>query len=211
MSTTTTTHKPTLKVCTVCSANQNRSMEAHRVLEAAGYTVSSFGTGSMVRLPGPSLNRPNTYAFGTPYNDIYKDLEKKDVKLYTHNGVLTMLNRNRKIKEAPQRWIEHKQTFDVVFTCEERCFDIVCHDLMNRGAPLNKLVHVINVDIKDNHEDAKIGAKGILELANMLEEAQDEISGSGSGGDVDTKVMEIIEKWQKNHKNLPAYYSPAYF
>lgn len=190
-----------LQVCTVCSANQNRSMEAHRVLKEAGYNVESYGTGTVVRLPGPSINKPNTYSFGTPYNEIYKDLEKKDVRLYTANGVLTMLNRNRKIKDHPQRWVEHKKVFDVVFTCEERCFDIVCHDLMNRGSPLNKLVHVINVEIKDNHEDAKVGARGILDLANMLSKADD----------VDSEIMKILEAWQTGHTNLPAYYSPAYF
>lgn len=199
--TMSTTPVSELRFCTVCAANQNRSMEAHRVLKQAGYNVESYGTGSVVRLPGPSIDRPNTYSFGTPYDEIYKDLEKQDPRLYTANGVLMMLDRNRKIKDHPQRWIEHKRTFDVVFTCEERCFDVVCYDLMNRGAQLNKLVHIINVEIKDNHEEAKVGARGILELASRLSKAMD----------LDTEIMSILDVWQKDHQNLPTLYSPAFF
>ncbi|VVT56953.1 uncharacterized protein SAPINGB_P005440 [Magnusiomyces paraingens] len=176
-------------------------MEAHRVLKKAGYIVESYGTGSAVRLPGSSIDRPNTYSFGTPYKTMYNDLSKKDIRLYTANGVLTMLDRNRKIKDHPERWIEHKRIFDVVFTCEERCFDAVCYDLMNRGANINKLVHVINVEIKDNHEEAYVGARGILDLANRFSEAKD----------LDTEIMSILTLWQDDHKNLPVLYSPAYF
>ncbi|EFE44564.1 hypothetical protein TRV_00657 [Trichophyton verrucosum HKI 0517] len=235
-----------LKFCTVCAANQNRSMEAHNRLSAppSSYSVISFGTGSLVRLPGPSITQPNVYNFNTvSYSQIYDELQAKDPRLYRNNGVLPMLERNKGVKWGPERFqdwcpgmprLEHVSrgdkgslgteggVVDVIITCEERCWDAVVEDLMNRGSPLNRPVHVFNVDIRDNHEEALVGSKGILDLANRLNEVADEerrLNGpngwdQGTGDarrGFDERVPEILAKWQEKWPNLPALWTLSWF
>lgn len=140
-----------------------------------------------------------------------------------------MLKRNSGVKESPQRWQDNAAdgAFDVVFTFEERVFDMVidgtlivlfvlpinellksnfsfcwllellrvawflgltqiiivpyccssyidCHfsvliaDLENRETKLLKLALVINLDVKDNHEEAAIGGKLALDLCQRV-------------------------------------------
>jgi RNA polymerase II subunit A C-terminal domain phosphatase SSU72 len=217
-------------------------MEAHLQLALAEYPVISFGTGSQVRLPGPSITQPNVYQFNvTSYDSMYKQLESKDPRLYRVNGVLNMIDRNRHIKWGPERWQDWKigvprlahptdkgaigsegGIVDVVFTCEERCWDAVIDDLNNRGAPLNRPVHVINVDIRDNTEEALVGGRAILDLATCLvKAAQEERENQGGSGwsdghgsarnAFDEKVPEIIAEWQGRFPQLPALWTLAWF
>ena len=115
-----------LRYAVICASNQNRSMEGHDLFQKNGFNISSFGTNTVVRLPGPNPETPNVYNFGTTYEEMYEELDKSDHTLYAQNGVLNMLNRNRQIKHAPARFQENRDEFDVIFTCEEKCFDAVC-------------------------------------------------------------------------------------
>jgi RNA polymerase II subunit A C-terminal domain phosphatase SSU72 len=217
-------------------------MEAHLQLAAANLPTISFGTGSLVRLPGPTIHQPNVYHFNsTTYKEIHQELATQNTPLYTANGLLNMLGRNLTIKGFPERfqdWVpgkprlEHAKdqgsagteagVVDIVITCEERCFDAVLDDLHNKGGKLNRPVHVFNVDIKDNHEEALVGGKGILDLALSLNEAagkERDIHGDDNGWDrgsgsaragFDERVPEILAAWQERWPNLPALWSLAW-
>jgi len=175
------------KIAVVCSSNQNRSMEAHSFLSKKGFNVESFGTGNMVKLPGPAPDKPNIYDFSITYDAMYRDLMQKDYELYTQNGILHMLDRNRRIKSNPQRFQDSKKRFDLVISCEERVYDQILEDFENREKNDEQAVHLINIDIQDNHEEATIGAFMICELVTML----------FSSDDLDNEVDEILQDFEQ--------------
>ena len=266
-------------------------MEAHlRLTTSAPQTASSlnpheplpcisFGTGSQVRLPGPSATQPNVFAFnGTSYAAMHAQLASQDERLYTHNGILTMLERNKGVKWGPERWQDWRVgvprvgrrpwsqgvtssavtdtgegkgeptedfstdrgaegteagVVDVVITCEERCWDAVVDDLLSRGSPLNRPVHVFNIDIKDNHEEALVAGGAIVELADALQKAASEERGewlmksggpvggegedafakgeAGARGSFDERVPDVLAEWQERWPGLPALWTLAWF
>ncbi|KAK9688733.1 hypothetical protein RND81_09G007300 [Saponaria officinalis] len=186
-----------LRYAMVCSSNQNRSMESHFVLKKQGFDVSSYGTGTQVKLPGPSIREPNVYDFGTPYKLMYEELRRKDPELYKRNGILPMLKRNLSVKLAPQRWQDNADdgAFDVVFTFEERVFDMVAEDLHNRDQVLMKPVAIINLEVKDNHEEAAIGARLTLDLCQELEATESWVD----------KIDDIISTFERQHRRKIFY------
>uniref|UniRef100_A0A8C8ZR94 RNA polymerase II subunit A C-terminal domain phosphatase SSU72 n=1 Tax=Prolemur simus TaxID=1328070 RepID=A0A8C8ZR94_PROSS len=178
---------PALQIAVVCSSNQNRSMEVHNILSKRGFNIRSFGTGNRVKLPGPSYDKPNVYDFKTTYDEMYNDLIRKDKGLYTRTGILHMLARNKRIKPRPERFQNCKDQFDLIFTCEERIYDQVVEDLNSREQETCKPVHVVNVDIPDNQEEATLGAFLICELCQCIHSLED----------VDNDISQLLLNFEK--------------
>ncbi|KAF2309144.1 hypothetical protein GH714_000813 [Hevea brasiliensis] len=160
-------------------------MEAHSLLKRQGFDVSSYGTGSHVKLPGPSLREPNVYDFGTPYKQMFDDLRRKDPDLYKRNGILPMLKRNSSVKLAPQRWQENAAdgSFDVVLSFEEK------------GSSSYESVLVINLEVKDNHEEAAIGGRLALDLCQEIEAVES----------WEDSIDEIIAAFETKHRRKLLY------
>eukprot|EP00035_Acanthoeca_spectabilis_P023387 m.449102 g.449102 ORF g.449102 m.449102 type:complete len:227 (-) comp19770_c0_seq1:1844-2524(-) len=190
-----------LRLAVVCSSNQNRSMEAHRFLARKGFQVESFGSGQHVKIPGPTADQPNVYEFGKQtYEDIYQDLVAKDKEKYAANGMLDMVDRNRKIKRAPERFQDTDKKFDVIVCCEARVFDQVTQGLEEREQETFEPVHVCNLEIKDNHESATLGALHIVSLCEMLEEVED----------LENDIDEVLQSFEEKNKE-PVLHSVAFY
>eukprot|EP00212_Chloropicon_laureae_P008159 CAMPEP_0197489980 /NCGR_PEP_ID=MMETSP1311-20131121/4640_1 /TAXON_ID=464262 /ORGANISM="Genus nov. species nov., Strain RCC856" /LENGTH=190 /DNA_ID=CAMNT_0043034401 /DNA_START=69 /DNA_END=641 /DNA_ORIENTATION=- len=163
-----------MKFAMVCASNMNRSMEAHNLLKNEGLDVESYGVGSRVKMPGPTAREPNVYPFGTPYATMYEDLKRKDEALYEKNGLLKMLERNVKVKTAPQSWQENTTVmFDVVLTFDDGVFDKLMDDVQQREQKLMKSFLVINMAVKDNPKEAGRAAPLALQLCRKIEECED--------------------------------------
>jgi RNA polymerase II subunit A C-terminal domain phosphatase SSU72 len=121
---------------------------------------------------------------------MYKTLEAEDKELYTSTGMLNMLDRNRNIKEMPQRFQDEKDEFDVVVTCEARVYDQVLESFEEKGSDTFEQVHVCNVEIKDNHEEATLGAHRIVELCEMLEKSED----------LENEIEEVLGNFDGKHE-----------
>ncbi|KAG0711322.1 RNA polymerase II subunit A C-terminal domain phosphatase SSU72 [Chionoecetes opilio] len=119
---------------------------------------------------------------------------------YTQNGLLHMLDRNRRIKPDPERFQICKDKFDIIVTCEERVYDQVLECLEARIPEENTPVHVINIDIQDNHEEATIGAFMICELAALLSGTED------LDNDIDELLHEFETKCQRNVLHCVQFY-----
>ncbi|XP_028640736.1 RNA polymerase II subunit A C-terminal domain phosphatase SSU72 [Grammomys surdaster] len=151
-----------LRVAVVCSSNQNRSMEAHNILRQ-GFQYPE-------KAP-QKANSSLTLVFS-----------------YTQNGILHMLDRNKRIKPRPERFQNCKDLFDLILTCEERVYDQVVEDLNSREQETCQPVHVVNVDIQDNHEEATLGAFLICELCQCIQHTED------MENEIDELLQEFEEK-----------------
>jgi len=191
---------PKLRFAVVCSSNMNRSMEAHSFLNKKGYDIESYGTGNMIKIPGESERKPNTYPFGTTYDSIYADLKSKDETLYTKNGMLHIMERNRRIKTGPERFQECARQFEIILTVEEKVYDQVLESFAAREAESETPVHVINMNVVDNPEDATIGAFLLCELAQHLTNSDD------LDNDIDDIIQDFESKCEREVLHTVLFY-----
>lgn len=165
------------------------------MLKEHNFNVSSFGVGGHVKLPGPTKEQPNVYNFGKPYEEIYNDLKTQNEALYNRNGLLTMLQRNMAVKRAPEKWQHNQDVFDAVVCFEEKVMDQVIEDMSQRPQQLMRPVLVINIDVKDNHEEAAKVAPQTLQLCGMLEHAE-------CWEDV---IDDVIKQFEAEHQRRATY------
>eukprot|EP01113_Clastostelium_recurvatum_P049107 TRINITY_DN9045_c0_g1_i1.p1 TRINITY_DN9045_c0_g1~~TRINITY_DN9045_c0_g1_i1.p1 ORF type:complete len:202 (-),score=45.60 TRINITY_DN9045_c0_g1_i1:123-704(-) len=176
-------------IALVCASNQNRSVEAHAALLKSGFTnVRSFGTSQQCKLPGPAIDKPNVFPFGTPYKTMYDTLREQNPDLYKANGILNMLERNMKVKTAPERFQDDPTHFDLIITFDQRVFDLVIDDLHNRNTDSSEPSHIVNLQVKDTHEEATIGASHTIKLIEMIEE---------EGDSWEDEMDSLLEKFQE--------------
>lgn len=172
----------------ICASNMNRSMAAHFECQKLGLKgLTSYGTGTSVKLPGKRINKPNIYSFGTPYEEIYNDLKNKDENFYRSKGLLRILRRNIGVKLSPERFQESQLSADILVCFEDRVFDAVLLHLQgdSEGA---RPVHVINLSVTDNLEEAERYSKICAEFCKEI---------ADYGDDWEVVVVEKIQKYEK--------------
>jgi len=162
-----------ISVALVCRSNVNRSMEAHYALLQHGYhLVSSFGVGTKVSLVGEVPGGKNEFPFGTPYTEMAADLRRKGEEVHQRLGTLPMLERDARVKAAPERWQDARTArFDLVLTFEMHVYNTVVDDLRQRTGAQLAPCHVVNLETPDTHEDASRAAVLALRLVNALHAA----------------------------------------
>ncbi|KXJ15545.1 RNA polymerase II subunit A C-terminal domain phosphatase SSU72 [Exaiptasia diaphana] len=98
-----------------------------------------------------------------------------------------MLDRNRRIKTHPERFQEAREQFDLIITAEERVFDQVIEHLGSFEPETYTPVHVINIDIQDNHEEATLGAFLICDLCQDIEDLDD----------IENEIEDLLQRTEK--------------
>ena len=110
-----------------------------------------------------------------------------------------MLDRNRRLKLAPERFQSCEDKFDVIVTCEERVYDQVIEFFESKGNS-SVPVHIINIDVTDNHDEAVKGAFIICDLVTQLAKASD------LDNEIDEILAEVEEETNKNFLHCIMFY-----
>lgn len=97
---------------------------------------------------------------------------ENDKSWYNQRGLLNMIERDKNIKNAPQRWqdCDYVNDFDIVICCAKNSFTIVLDDLQSREIKTNNdlPIHVVCYDIEDKPEIADKSAENILKFCQIV-------------------------------------------
>ncbi|KAF4036869.1 Ssu72-like protein [Phytophthora infestans] len=169
----------------VCVNNVNLSAAAHESLSSAGMRVYSYGAGRRVTFPGKTISEARTFKFLTPYATMHSILEKEDAALFTGNGVLQILKRDRPLKTAPERWqsLSNKQLISIGV--------VVYIQMRIRLSFKTKQLHIICLDTVDTPQEALTGGERVLKLCRELNVPVDELT--------EGFVKTTVEKFEKKH------------
>lgn len=85
--------------------------------------------------------------------------------------------------------------------------DRLLTDLLTRGGEFNQPVHIINIEIKDNHEEAHLAGKAMLELAAAVSfiglfwewTLISEVIKIENSNDIDEDIDKILQMQQESH------------
>lgn len=201
-----TAPEETLTAIVCCARNQNRSMAVHEAALLHNWPIRSFGTAPEVSLPGETPDTPITFPYSTSYAAAAELLRTRNEAFFKKRGILKMLDRNRRIKPAPEYLFDSvtkkagnatlivaldEQSFKDIFRrfCKHRPLNWPeSADAAEETAGEEEKAFLVGVAVPDTLEDAEAAAESVYEF---LADVQRLI---GGGTALKNAVDESLEK-----------------
>lgn len=132
-----------------------------------------------------------------------------------------MLDRNRRIKKKPEKFQHCTDRFELIITAEERVYDQVVEFMESRDPVDNQPVHVVNMDIQDNHEEATLGAFLICDMVAEVSERRQQLTKffkiscclskqMASSSDLDNDIDELLHEFESKNQR-PVLHSVHFY
>ena len=106
-------------------------------------------------------------------------------------------------QSGPEKFQDCPKEFEIILTVEEKVYDQVLECFNSRDSVSETPVHVINMSVVDNPEDATIGAFLLCELAQILTSRstvdhshQNDSNVIFSSDDLDNDIDDIIQDFE---------------
>lgn len=168
--------------------------------------VQSYGVGSKVTIASRN-GPPVQFKFGTPYREIEEKLFENDddKEYYKKQGFVKILERNKKIKNAPEKWQEVKKlhgVFDVVWCFEERIYDLLVEDINGRKPEENddtRALHVISMHVDDNAQESEVAGQIVLEFCKKVNGFEP--------NELEEKIPPIVEDMSKKYQRAMTHWT----